>query len=131
MKDFLYWIVYRLADVHAWIMQLNNSLEPSFSDKELHFLVIGVVGMGLFLVVHPIVRFLARRGWEMAISWLYTMTLMIVLTFGIEIGQKITGTGMMEFSDIVFGIGGFLAGFAIYFVLALIWKLLRKWFRKK
>lgn len=131
MKDFLYWIVYRLADIHTWIMQLNNSLEPGFSDKELHFLVVGVVGMALFLVVHPIVKFLTRRGWEMAVSWLYTMTLILVLTFGIEIGQKITSTGTMDFADIVFGVGGFLAGFAIYFLLALLWKLLRRLFRKK
>lgn len=131
MKVFLYWIVYRLADIHTWIMQLNNSLEPGFSDKELHFLVVGVVGMALFLVVHPIVKFLTRRGWEMAVSWLYTMTLILVLTFGIEIGQKITSTGTMDFADIVFGVGGFLAGFAIYFLLALLWKLLRRLFRKK
>lgn len=131
MKDFLYWIVYRLADIHSWIMQLNNNLEPNFSDKELHFLVIGGVGMVIFLVVHPIVKFLVRRGWVMAVSWLYTLTLIVVLTFGIEIGQKVTSTGTMDFADIVFGIGGFLAGFAIYLVLALIWKMVRKIFRKK
>ena len=117
MKDFLYWIVYRLADVHTWIMQLNNRFEPVLSDKELHFLVVGAVGMGIFLIVHPIVRFLTKRGWELAISWAYTMTLIIVLTFGIEIGQKVTSTGQMDFADIVFGIGGFLAGFAIYYLL--------------
>ena len=48
MKDYLNWIVYRLADIHSWIMQLNNNLEPAFSDKELHFLVIGAVGMVIF-----------------------------------------------------------------------------------
>ena len=78
---------------------MNNNLEPGFSDKELHFLVIGLVGM--------------------------------VLTFVIEIGQKVTTTGTMDFADIVFGVGGFLAGFAIYFLLALLWKLLRRLFRKK
>ena len=36
MKDFLYWIVYRLADIHTWIMQLNDGFEQSFTDKELH-----------------------------------------------------------------------------------------------
>lgn len=131
MKDYLNWIVYRLADIHSWIMQLNNNLEPAFSDKELHFLVIGAVGMVIFLVVHPIVKFLTRRGWEMAVSWMYTMTLIIVLTFGIEIGQKVTSTGKMEFADIVFGVGGFLVAFAIYLLLVLLWKLLRRLFLKK
>ena len=131
MKDYLNWIVYRLADIHSWIMQLNNNLEPAFSDKELHFLVIGAVGMVIFLVVHPIVKFLTRRGWEMAVSWMYTMTLIIVLTFGIEIGQKVTSTGKMEFADIVFGVGGFLVAFAICLLLVLLWKLLRRLFLKK
>ena len=128
LKEFLYWIVYRLADIHTWILQLNNSFERSLSDKELHFLVIGMVGMMLFLLVHPIVRFLARRGWEMVISWVYTLTLIIVLTFGIEIGQKVTSTGRMEFADIVFGVVGFLAVFLVYLVLRFLWKLV---FRRK
>ena len=131
MKDFLYWIVYRLADVHSWILQLNNRFEPVLSDKELHFPVAGAVGMVIFLMVHPIVRFLTKRGWELAISWAYTMTLIIVLTFGIEIGQKVTSTGQMDFADIVFGIGGFLAGFAIYYLLVLFRRLLRRLFHKK
>ena len=63
---------------------VNNNLEPGFSDKELHFLVIGLVGMVLFLLIHPMVKFLTRRGWELAVFWLYTMTLIIVLTFGID-----------------------------------------------
>lgn len=126
LKESLYWIVYRLADIHKWIMQWNNSFEFRLSDKELHFLVIGVVGMVLFLLIHPFIRWLARRGWEMAISWLYTMTLILVLTFGIEIGQKVTSTGSMEFADIVFGVGGFLMMFAGYLVLCGIWKLIRK-----
>ena len=131
MKEFLYWIVYRLADIHSWIMQLNNRFEPVFSDKELHFLVVGAVGMVIFLLVHPVVKFLTKRGWELAISWTYTMTLILVLTFGIEIGQKVTSTGQMDFADIVFGVGGFLVGFAVYYLLVLLWKLLRKLFRRK
>lgn len=128
MKDFLYGIVYRLADIHNWILQLNNDFEYNLSDKELHFLVIGLVGMVLFALVHPVVRSLARRGWEMAISWLYTLTLVVVLTFGIEIGQKVTATGSMDFADIVSGVVGFLVGFALYFLLYLVYRLVRRLF---
>lgn len=120
LKEVLYWIVYRLADIHGWILQLNNNFEYSLSDKSLHFLVVGVVGMILFFMVHPVVRFLTRHGWEMAISWFYTLTLIVVLTFGIEIGQKITATGNMEFADIVFGIGGYLMMFLVYGLLCLL-----------
>ena len=33
MKDFLYWIVYRLADIHTWIMQLNDGFERALPTK--------------------------------------------------------------------------------------------------
>ena len=36
----------------------------------------------------------------MVIAWIYVFTLIIVITFAIEIGQKVTNTGNMEFADI-------------------------------
>lgn len=135
LKEYLYWIVYRLSDIHNWILQINNGYEYNLSDKMLHFLVVGVVGMVLFWIVHPVVHFLARRGLQVVISWFYALTLVVVLTFGIEIGQKITGTGHMEFADIVFGVGGYLAMFAVYMLFCLlilgIRKLFRHWRKKK
>ena len=74
MKDFLYWFVYRLADIHTWIMQLNDGFEQSFTDKELHFIVIGVAGLALFLMIHPLIRALCKKGMEILVSLLYTLT---------------------------------------------------------
>ena len=62
----------------------------------------------------------------MAITWLYVVTLLIVFTFSIEIGQKITKTGYMDFRDIVYGLGGFFLMFAIFFVIRLIIMLIIK-----
>lgn len=120
MKDTLYWFVYRLADIHEWIMRLNDGMEPGFTDKELHFLVIGVAGMMLYALVHPLVRWLARRRLEWVISLVYTLTVVVVITFGIEVGQQITNTGTMEFADIVYGLAGFLAIFAVYRVIVTV-----------
>lgn len=117
MKDALYWFVYRLADIHEWIMRLNDGMEPGFTDKQLHFLVIGIAGMMLYTLVHPVVRRLARRGLEWVISLFYTLTVVIVITFGIEVGQQVTSTGKMEFADIVYGVAGFLAAFLVYRVV--------------
>ena len=39
---------------------------------------------------------------------------MTVLGFAIEIGQRISGTGEMDFADIVAGLYGVLAFFAVY-----------------
>jgi glycopeptide antibiotics resistance protein len=41
----------------------------------------------------------------------------IVLAFAIEIGQWYTGTGVMESTDIAYGITGFLVMFLIFAIL--------------
>ena len=132
MKGFLYRLVGIAADIHEKILSLNDAYEYNFSDKQLHFLVIGFVGMFLLLLIHPVISLLARKGHILTISGIYVFTVIIVLTFAVEIGQKITGTGRMEFSDIVFGIGGFLLMFLIFAILrALVLVLIAQLRRRK
>ncbi len=131
MRDFLYWCVGIIAKIHDKIMNLNNGYEMNFSDKEMHFLVIGLLGMAMLFVVYPLFKYLAKRNKELVIAWIYVFTVIIVITFAIEIGQKITNTGAMEFADIMFGIVGFLAMFAVFVVLRMIYhgilRLIRFW----
>ena len=47
MKELLYGIVELLAKIHSYLLRLNDAYEYNFSDKELHFLVIGILGMML------------------------------------------------------------------------------------
>ena len=122
MRDFLYWCVGIIAKIHDKIMHLNNSYEISLSDKEMHFLVIGLLGMAMLFVVYPLFKYLARRNKELFIAWIYVFTVIIVITFAIEIGQKISNTGAMEFADIMFGIVGFLAMFAVFVILRILYR---------
>lgn len=121
MRELLYAIVGLISKLHDKIMQLNNAYEANFTDKELHFLVIGLLGLGMIFVVYPLFKFLAKRNHEMVIAWIYVTTVIVVLTFAIEIGQKITGTGNMEFADIMFGVIGFFAMFGIFCFLRAIY----------
>ena len=130
LKSILFQIMRMTAVFHEKILRLNNSFEANLTDKELHFLVIGLLGMGIYLVIQPVFSALARRGWEAAISWIYTLTVIVVITFAIEIGQHITGTGSMEFADIVFGIVGFLLMYLVYALIAGLIKLIRRLFDK-
>lgn len=125
MKELLYWSVGFAAKLHNYIMKLNDRYEYRFSDKELHFLVIGIIGMALVLVIYPIFKWLAKTHHEMVITWVYVFTLVIVLTFAIEIGQQITHTGNMEFADIMFGLVGFFVMFSIFSVLRMFYHLIR------
>lgn len=131
MKELLYAIVGFIAKIHSKILQLNDAYEYNFSDKELHFIIIGILGMGILLVVYPVFKWLAKKNYIMLISWIYAFTLIIVITFAIEIGQKITHTGIMEFSDIAFGCVGFLAMFIAFSFIRMIWHLIINFFTKK
>ena len=117
MKKWLYLAVEWMARIHDRFLSLNDGSAVTLSDKQLHFLVIGVFGMVLFFVIHPIFKALIRHGHEMAVTWIYVFTLILVVTFGIEIGQRVSHTGTMEFADMVFGITGFLTMFAAYALL--------------
>ena len=129
MTKFLYWAVGLVAEIHNYLMQLNNANETNFTDKELHFLVIGLLGMAMIFAVYPLFKQLAKHNHEMVIAWIYVFTVIIVITFAIEIGQKITNTGNMEFADILYGIVGFLAMFIVFLVLRGIYHLILKLIR--
>ena len=62
----------------------------------------------------------------MTISWIYVFTLIIVITFAIEIGQKVTNTGNMEFADIMFGLVGFLLMYGVFAIAREIYHLILK-----
>ena len=126
LKALLYYIVEIIAKIHNKLLSLNDSFEYNFTDKELHFLVIGALGMGMIFVIYPFFKWLANRDHVMVIAWIYVFTVIIVITFAIEIGQRVTNTGAMEFADIVFGIVGFIVMFLIFSVIRGIYKGIRR-----
>lgn len=121
MRELLYDCVGIIAKIHDKIMRLNNAYEANFSDKDLHFLVIGILGMGVLFVIYPLFKYLAKQNHEMVIAWIYVFTVIVVITFAIEIGQKVSGTGNMEFADIMYGLVGFMAMFCVFIVLRAIY----------
>ena len=117
MKTFLYSLIAWFATAHEKILSLNDSYELYFTDKQLHFLVIGLLGMALIFVLHPLFTWLAKNDHVLVISWLYVFTVIVVVTFAIEIGQRVSGEGTMEFADIASGIVGFMLMFAVFAVV--------------
>lgn len=120
MSKYLHMLVAWVARLHDHIMTFNDRFEYSFTDKELHFIVIGALGLGLILLIYPLFKWLASKRRVLAITWIYVLTVLVVLTFAIEIGQHVTGTGTMEFGDVVAGLGGFFAVTAAIIVLRLL-----------
>ena len=75
------------------------------------------MGIALILLLHPLFLWLSRNGHTMFISFFYVLTVIIVIAFAIEIGQGVTGSGAMEFDDIMYGLFGFLFFFAIFAII--------------
>ena len=81
-----------MAQVHDSLMRLNDGFELRLGDKDLHFVIMALASMLLFFLVHAVFRRLAK--WSItAVSFIYVFTVMTVLGFAIEIGQRISGTG--------------------------------------
>ena len=118
-----------MAQVHDMLMRINDGFELQLGDKDWHFIMMAALGMVLFFMVHFVFKRLAK--WSItAVSFIYVFTIMTVLGFAIEIGQKISGTGEMDFQDIVAGLYGVLAFFAVYSVYRIIVLIIQKIVRR-
>lgn len=116
-------------NIHDFLIGIFQLLGYNMTDKQLHFLVIGVIGMVIFLLVDLLFKYLAKYSIS-AISFIYTFTVMVVFVFAIEIEQKITGRGNMEFKDITAGLWGFMEFFGVYLALKLLIFLAKKGYGK-
>ena len=118
-------------------MSFQDVFKSSFMESVTEFSAVDtLIGMlfalviGLFIfVVYPFFKALAQSGHVMVIAWIYVFTLIIVITFAIEIGQKITHTGNMDFADIVFGIFGFLVMFFLFSLVRGVYHGIKKLYR--
>ncbi|MBQ2085422.1 MAG: hypothetical protein II464_04065 [Oscillospiraceae bacterium] len=126
MSSVLKTLVLFIAKMHDKLSDLLYFHFPSLNDKWLHFLVMGVFGTALALMTYPLIKWLVDRKMYLAITWIYFFSFMFVFTFAVEIGQKITGTGNMEFSDITYGLGGFLSMFLLAALIIKLTELLRR-----
>ena len=129
-RDFLANMVRVVTYLHTRILGLNDSYELYLSDKELHFYVVAITGVLLILVLYPLFRYLVKRNKTLYIVWIYVFTFLFAFTLLIEIGQRLTGTGMMDYMDTVAGLVGFLLASCVVFVIRWIYMFI-KWAVKK
>lgn len=126
LRDWLYELVVFIARMHDELWEVNRMLRDSpFSDKEMHFIVTAVFGLLLFLIILPLFRFLTKHGRAGLMTWLFAFMTILFITFAIEVGQQVTGTGGLELEDIVYSVVGFLAasaGIGLMYLLYLIVK---------
>ncbi|GFP74121.1 hypothetical protein [Clostridium fungisolvens] len=117
-------------DIHDVFIQKAQGSGYNLTDKQLHFIIIGIIGILIFAGTQMLFKWLAKYSIT-AISFIYTFTVLLVIVFGIEIEQKITKRGNMEFADIVAGIWGFLYIFIIYLIIRIAVYLIKQYTNKR
>lgn len=111
--------------LHTEILGLNDSYELYLSDKELHFYVVAIFGFILLVVLFPLFNYLVKRKKTLYITWIYVFTFLLAFTLLIEVGQKLSGTGDMDYMDTIAGLVGFLLVSLIVFILRWLFMFIR------
>ena len=95
-----------------------RTLGLRLDDKQLHFWVLGLIGIALFVAVDAGFRWISK--WSVsALSFIYTLTILVVVALAMEIQQQITRRGALDFNDILAGIWGFVTLFCLYLLVRL------------
>lgn len=121
MTRILKFLVAMINKAHDLIVDSAHAMGLGLNDKQLHFWLMGFLGVGIFAVCDYLFRRLAK--WSIsAISFIYALTIMIVGVMAVEIEQKVTGAGSMEFDDVTAGLSGFLMLSALIFLIRVLLK---------
>ena len=128
MKETIQLLADIVNNLHDFIqIYVSSSLNLQLTDKDLHFWIMGMIGIIVFVFVLIISRIIVKMPFGITIlSFLYTTTFMFVLVFAIEIQQAITNRGNMEFEDAVVGLLGFFAFFILFVAIALLFLMARR-----
>lgn len=126
--DLMIDIIYK---AHTYLMSINDSYENSLTDKQLHFLIIGLMGISMLAVLYPLFKWLAKKNLTILVTWFYVFTVLVVVTFAIEIAQWYSNTGNMDFNDIVAGLVGYFAMSFVFVLIVIIFELIKSIFFKK
>lgn len=116
MVKILKMIVAITNELHDLIQKNSSGFDTQLDDKQLHFIVIAIIGMLIYFVVDRVFKAMSKYSISI-LSYIYTFTVLVVIVFAIELEQKITNSGNMEFADIVAGLWGFIVVFAVYIIL--------------
>lgn len=116
MVEILKIIVAIINKLHDFIIKFSSMFGLALNDKQLHFIIIGVIGMLIYIISDKLFKAMAKYSISIS-SFIYTFTVLVVIVLAIEVEQKITRRGNMEFADIVAGLWGFIAFFVIYIII--------------
>lgn len=124
MRTLLQLLIDIFAYFHSYFVEITQLWGLNFTDKQLHFIVIGIVFLFLYIFTDILFRALSKISISI-ITFIFSFTLSIVISFAIEIGQYQSGTGNMELADIAWGIYGFFVFITIFEIIRALYRFTR------
>ncbi|MFJ7858878.1 hypothetical protein ACIQZM_13375 [Peribacillus sp. NPDC097206] len=128
LKEIILVLTEIINNIHDFILIfVSDTLNLNATDKDLHFWIMGIIGIIIFIFVLVLSNIISRLRFGITIlSFIYTFTVMVVLVFAIEIQQALTSRGNMEFQDAAIGLWGFIVFFLIFVVLSFFYLFIKK-----
>lgn len=114
--------VHFINRMHTILLDLNDHFGLSFTDKEMHFYVFGFLSISLYFMVRVLFKALNKISISL-VAFLFTFMVLVGVSLAIEVEQRVTNSGIMDFEDVVSGVYGFLVFFGVVFTIELIAKL--------
>ncbi|MFC0523385.1 hypothetical protein ACFFGV_07285 [Pontibacillus salicampi] len=130
MKEIILFLAQIVDFFHDALMAMSQAFGLNMTDKELHFWIIGILGIISFLCIDRLFHAVSQYSITV-LSFIYTFTMVLVFVFALEIQQGVTGSGNMEFDDAAIGIVGFFAFLGVYTLIRLIAFGLKKWINRR
>jgi hypothetical protein len=121
-----------LNNIHDFIqIYVSNNLNLGLDDKDLHFWIMGIIGISVFLFVLILSKWISKMPFGITIlSFIYSFTFMVVLVFAIEIQQALTKRGNMEFQDAAVGLWGFVVFFIGFVIIASVFIITKRFLNR-
>lgn len=124
MKKLLFEFFNVVANIHDNIIAQTQSV---FNDKEMHFIIFGVLGLIVFIMLR---WFFKHASYTLA-AISTSIFVVLVMAVAVEVGQKITNTGNLETMDAVVGVIGALVFIIMFAILIFIIESLLKLVHKR
>ena len=68
MSRLIYIFVTIIAKLHSKLLAINDNTGLQLSDKQLHFIIIGLFGFAMICVIQPIFKWLSSNGYDLVAS---------------------------------------------------------------
>ena len=60
LTKILYFLIELITSIHNTILTWNDNNLIGLSDKDLHFVVIGILGILMIAIIYPLFKFIAK-----------------------------------------------------------------------